>query len=95
MATKRKYYMTLRFETEEDWKKHFQTIYMAGKEDGYREGRVNALSYIWGSIERNFDSEELSDAQHDCNYRNIRKWQRMHEVLEKRSKESGKETEED
>jgi len=76
MAAKRKYYLTQRFETKEDFDKHFDSIYNSGYSEGIRDGRINALSYFLDVINEQFDDNESKSAAYEMGERHKAEWKR-------------------
>jgi len=70
MAARKKYYMTQKFETKEDFDKYFDKIYNSGYSHGMHDGRINALSYFLDVIDAQFEDDETKAAAHEMNERN-------------------------
>lgn len=51
MATRKKYYTVMRFETKEDFDKHIDSIYNSGYDIGYKDGMTVAVSYIFECLD--------------------------------------------
>ena len=48
---RKKYYLISKFETKEDFDKHFRSIYDSGYESGYKDGMTEAVSYIFDLLD--------------------------------------------
>ena len=82
MARKPKPFAT--YETREQFEKHFDRIYDGGKERGFKEGRVNALSYILESIHDNFNDQEIDEAICVYRARQIAQRKKQEEIIKSR-----------
>lgn len=80
MATRKKYYTVMRFETKEDFDKHVDKIYNTGYSEGIRDGRINALSHFSNLIGEEFEAEEIDAALLEASQRNKAKWKRQQEL---------------
>ena len=48
---KNKNYLIVKFQTEEDFKKHFDSIYQSGYGSGYQDGMIACLTYVFDLLE--------------------------------------------
>lgn len=76
MAASKKYYLVQRFETKEDFDKHWESIYNTGYSHGYKDGRINGLSYFLEIISNEFDDTENRSAAHEMMERQKAKFNR-------------------
>lgn len=83
---KRKYFLTVRYKTKEEFDKRVHDIYQEGYEEGFRDGRINALSYILESLHKDFSGEEHATASWQVRNRGIRNWRK--EEAERKRKEA-------
>lgn len=81
MAKKKKPYMV--FETKEEFKKQFDEIYKSGKEDGFKDGCVWVLSYMYDLFDGMFSKEAMDAAHYEKQQRKIESWRRAVEEKEK------------
>lgn len=80
MATRKKYYAVMKFETKEDFDKHVDDIYDSGYSHGFKDGRINALSHFSNLITEEFEPQEIDTAARAANRRNKEKWKRQQEL---------------
>ena len=78
MATK-KYYMVSKYETKEDYDKHFKDIYYSGYGSGYKDGMTEALSYVFECIDH-FSHETQRDAEWLNGQRHKENWKAQYEA---------------
>ena len=91
---KEKAFMTVVFNTKEEFDKHYDRIYSSGYKTGFKDGRINALGYILDAIDQSFTDEEISDAQYEVRQRKIREWRKKYEAEKKSEAEERKAVEE-
>lgn len=74
----------IEFQTKEDFDKWFDEIYENGRKHGFKDGRVNALSYFLGTINERFKDEEITEAQRESNDRKIAEWNKQEAFIKRR-----------
>ena len=84
---KRKYFLTVRYKTKEEFDKSIDDIYNDGYEQGFQDGRINALSYILNSLGKDFSEQERSTAQWEVRNRLIQNWRKEAERKRKEAEE--------
>ena len=80
VLSKRKYYITLRFETQEDFDKHYKDIYKAGYQQGYEEGLKDALARCIYAFEHEFSSEDIAEAEQAQRSLGIARWKKQRQI---------------
>lgn len=74
MANKKQPYM--KFETQEDYEKHFDEVFLKGQIKGFENGSIWVLSYIYELLEDMFKPEAFKRAQDEIRYRRIEQWRK-------------------
>lgn len=59
--TKKKYYLVCKFETKEDFDKHYNSISNPAYERGYEDGMAEAVSYVFEMLDH-FSHKTQNDA---------------------------------
>ena len=95
MATRKKYFMNLKFETREDYEKHFHEIYYSGREDGIQKGIEIALSYFLELLDKDIfsNNDRRGNAEYILRNRNLKTWknkQKMYDAIGKKAVEDYK-----
>lgn len=95
MTARKKYYITQKFETKEDFDKYFNKIYNSGYSDGMRDGRINALSYFLEVINEQFDDNESKSAAYEMGERQKAEFNRKIKLKEDQERYMRKKIEEE
>ena len=74
MAKKQKPFAILN--TKEEFDKCFNRVYESGRKQGFKEGRIWALSYFNELISDIFTPQEIMEAESETRDRHIEKWRR-------------------
>lgn len=90
MATTKKYYMVCKFETEEEYTKHYKSIFNSGYERGFEDGRVDALSNFLNVINQEFKHEQQS-AAYLAGEKSKKRWKLNYDTQEAYAKQRIKE----
>ena len=88
---KKKPYLVVTYETQEDFDKNFKDIYNSGYESGFEDGRVNALCEVLKMVDGNFSVVEIANATYENKTKAIAKWRKEQKAREKQEKEDMKE----
>lgn len=77
MANKKKPFAT--YETKELFDKHYNFAYESGREQGFKEGKAWALSYIYDLFDFIFSPEDTELALLEKKHRHIEEWRKTKE----------------
>ena len=74
----------IEFQTKEDFDKWFDEIYQNGRKHGFKEGRINGLSYFLGTINERFKDGEINEALRESKDRKIAEWEKQEDFIKRR-----------
>jgi len=80
--SKRKYFVTLRFETKEEFDKHFDSIYNPGYKQGYKEGFQAALARMIYAFNDEFDAKDIAAAENSQKRIGISRYEKRRRIEE-------------
>ena len=84
----KKYYMICRFETKDDFDKHFKSIYDSGYAEGFEKGVATGLSLVYELL-HSIDPKILNEAKWIASEREKTNAMKRIQDYEKKRKEEG------